>query len=616
MYFENIYSNPFTNDQKTIIKTLRSGIESFGWLAIAAERGGGKSTIARGVATWGINYGFIKFVVLFNANKNNANDSIENIKSMYENSCLLAEDFPEICYPVNCLEGAPQRAKMQISNGERTHIEWSRDLIIMPDIVGSPSAKSIIVTRGIDGAVRGLNKRNVRPDFVILDDVETRESAYSETETERRKATIEQDVVGLAGPGKKISAVMLGTIIKKDCIIDEFTDQKRKPAWHGVRQKLLIQKPTREDLWDKYIELRRVGQIEGDKLGKDAHKFYRKNRKDMDAGAKISNRHRYNKEFELSTLESCYILIADMEWASFACEYQNEPPDNMESGSSNIDLTIVCKKLNHLPKGVIPDWCDKLTCGIDVGGRLLHWSIVAWKQGLEGYVIDYGTEPVNSPYVGALTSDENKQSVETAILTALNEFWVWERETGWAMASSEKTKHIDLGLVDSGWMPDPVCLFCKQTRGKFRPTKGFGSGPKQSKFRQPTSKGNKKIGNHWHASRLPKYGWLFNLDSDYFKNFVHSGFMTPDNLPGSISLFGDEPVRHRVFAQQIVAEKWIREFQPGKGWREGFRMDYRQNHWLDTMASNIAAANMLNIRLMTKTQMEKPAKTVPKRKIW
>jgi len=614
-YFDYIYFNPFSNDQKYILKVLKSGVDSLGWQALAAERGGGKSQITRGFITHEVNYGRMNFVVLINANKAEAANSLENIQYMYESSELLAEDFPEICYPVMKLEGAAQRARMQICEGERTNLEWGRDIITMPEIKNSLAAKAIIMTRGIDGAIRGLNKRAIRPDNVILDDIETRESAYSVSQSRARKATVNQDVIGLAGPGKKISAVMLGTIIKKDCIIDEYTDPKRQPAWHGVRQKLLIKKPDNLEMWDRFIELRRAGQIEGDKLGKDAHLYYKKTRKKMDKGAEVSNKYRYNKEFELSALEATYVLIADMGWTDFACEYQNEPEDNTQ-GSVNLEIATVCKKVNHLERGVVPAWCEKLTCYIDVGGRLLHWSIVAWRQGLEGYIVDYGTEPVHSPHTGKLNSDENKESVENAIHSALVDFYTWERDNGWANADTGEVRHVDLGLVDSNWLPDPVCLFCQETRGVFRPAQGFGTGSGKAKYKQPASKGTaktKKIGHHWYASQLPRYGWLFNLDADYFKNAVHTGFMIPEKMQGSISLYGSDPVKHRDFARQIVAEQWVREFQPGKGWSEGFVVTYRHNHYLDTVAGNYAVANMLGIKALTKTETKptpKPTKPI------
>jgi hypothetical protein len=52
---------------------------------------------------------------------------------------------------------------------------------------------------GLDAAFRGMNIDDERPDFLVLDDPETRDSAKSLMQIEDRIDTIEKDIEGLEG---------------------------------------------------------------------------------------------------------------------------------------------------------------------------------------------------------------------------------------------------------------------------------------------------------------------------------------------------------------------------------------------------------------------------------
>ena len=616
-YFEQVCYNPFTPDQKIMIQGIVGGIKHGGRRAIAAARGDGKSSITRVVSAWAIINGYIKFVVLIGANAKFGKAHLKDLKEHFETNDLLMEDYPEICAPVRALEGAAQRAKTQIAEGSRTELYWGSEEVTFPKIAGSQASGGIMIALGMESAIRGLVRGKRRPDLVILDDIETQASARSETELQRNREVIDKDVQGLAGPGKQIASVLLCTIQRKGCVADEYTDRDQRPAWHGIRQKFLLNRPDNEDLWNKYVELRNIDHHNNDETGRTAHKFYLKHRKEMDIGAKVNNPYRFNGQElpdgsrqEVSAIQCVYNLVADAndDWATFNSEYQNDPADDINVESTQITVKGICNRLNRLERGVVPNWCEKLTAAIDVHGRVLYWSVVAWGPGVKGAVVDYGTEKVFSPQEGKLLDAENIKETQAAILTAIIEWREWEENNGWPRADTGEVVNIDLGVVDAGWMPDPVYRFCVPS-GKFRPTKGFGTSGGQSKYRPPVSRGGpKRQGAHWHSTRRsPRDPFLYNIDSDYYKNAVHGGLVLADNLPGSISLFGDEPVIHRAWAEQIVSEKWTREFKPGKGWQERFVVHSRHNHDLDCLAGNRAAADMLGLRILGEAR---PAKKV------
>ena len=51
----------------------------------------------------------------------------------------------------------------------------------MPMVPGAVCAGSIIATRGLDAAVRGLKKGRLRPSLAIIDDPDTENSAEART---------------------------------------------------------------------------------------------------------------------------------------------------------------------------------------------------------------------------------------------------------------------------------------------------------------------------------------------------------------------------------------------------------------------------------------------------
>lgn len=605
-YFPEIFYNPFSDDQKEIIVEVKARIKNGGWKAIAAERGGGKTSIVRCLAIWAICYGLIKYLVILAATGPFADDIMDEIKDAFEYNDRLAADFPEICDPIRALEGASQRAGAQLVNGKRTRLEWSDHRLIFPyvKVKGEYSAASgvVVTARGMDAAIRGLVKGEKRPDFVLTDDIETRASAESEVETRRRYRTLNTDVLGMVGPGETMPVLLLGTIIKRGCLMDEMTDRKKNPAWGGVRHKRLKVEPKRVDLWDKYMEQRKRDQLDDDPTGRRAHLYYLKLRKKMDEGAVVSNEYRFIlKELddgtmqEVSAIQSCYNDIADLGREAFDAEYQGEPYSDVAEGEG-IQLVSVQKKLTKLARGIVPAAATKVVAAIDVRRREIHYTATAFRTGAIGAVIDYGADDVHSP-AGNIYDQDISKAVDEAIYNALWRFHERVKESGYAVDGSDKRVGLDLCLIDAGWHPDAIYKFCQDAGGIYKPSLGFGKNSRAGKFRKPAKK--QKAGQHWKAEVVAgKKLWRFGLDVDYYKQRVHDGFMIGADSRGSLSVFGDDPIKHRLYAEQILAEQWVQKFVVGKGWIEGFVVKSRRNHWLDTTAQTIAAAELLGIVLV------------------
>jgi hypothetical protein len=604
-YFPDVFYHPFTDDQRAMVAAITERIHYGGYQALAAERGGGKSTITKIVGgVWAVVYGYIDWLVLLNPSGRMAMDTLKDIKSFYEFNDLLREDFPEICDPIRALEGAPQRGGFQMVDGQRTRLAWGTEEIVLPTVAGSAAAGAIITARGIDAAIRGLVRGAKRPRLVLVDDIETRESANSYTQTASRRETLQKDVIGLAGPGRQIAIALLCTVINRKCLAWEYTDRKLRPEWNGIRQQWIKVWPTDADAWERYIAQRRQDKQNGDAFGRGAHALYLSARAAMDAGAQVSNARRFDPKVlpdgtrsEESSLQAAMNLIADQGKDNFLSEYQNAPIEDDAEGTG-LSERLVQNRAAGCDKGVVPSVCEALTLGVDIGGRQLHWCLVAWRAGMIGQIVDYGSHTVNSPLTGKLTSEHNRAAVESAVQTALLELADAVR-TGWPQEGAPLPRTLDLALVDAGWQDKAVYGFCAGQSGLWRPCKGFGSGQRLA-YRPPSRQAKDRlVGNNWAA--MYQHGdrtWLYHVNSDFWKLSVQNGFLLPPDKPGSLTLWGQDPFVHQTYARHICAERWVREFVPGKGTREYFAVESKQNHWLDATHYAAAAASVLGLRVL------------------
>ena len=226
--------------------------------------------------------------------------------------------------------------------------------------------------------------------LVVLDDPQTDESARSLSQCANREAILAGAVLGLAGPGKKISGIMPCTVIRPGDMADNILNRDLHPEWNGERTRMVNAFPTNETLWQRYAEIRAEGLRAGDG-GAAGTEFYRQNREAMDAGADVSWKERFNHD-ELSAIQHAMNLKLQDEAAFFA-EYQNEPLPEETVGADQLTADQVAAKINNLPRRRVPIAGNHLTAFIDVQGKLLFYVVAAWEDDFTGYVVDYGTYP-------------------------------------------------------------------------------------------------------------------------------------------------------------------------------------------------------------------------------
>jgi hypothetical protein len=623
------WSNGPPARRSTLIEqvTVRVG----GLYAYAMPRGSGKTSLAEAGALWATLYGYRQFPLLLGSDQGSALELLESIRTELECNDLLLADFPEVCYPIRRLEGIAHRANGQIFDGKRTHIHWSAEGIILPTIPGSPASGAIIASAGITGRVRGMkfkrpDGRSVRPDLCIPDDPQTDESARSPTQCAYREKILSGAVLGLAGPGRKIAVIMPCTVIAPGDMADRLLDRQKHPQWQGERTKLVYAWPKKDALWERYRQIRSEGLRAGDE-GKAATDFYRANREAMDEGAAVAWPDRHNPD-EVSAVQHAMNLRLDLGDVAFFAEYQNDPIDET-AADDLLTADEIAGKLNGLPRGRIPIGRDHLTAFIDVQGKLLYWTVVAWGHGFNGDVIDYGTYPDQKR--GHFTARDARRKLQDLVkgggqeaaihagLEALTNDLLarrWTRDDGAEMS-------IERCLIDANWgeSTDTVYQFCRATAhaAAVMPAHGKYVGASSRPWEQYTKKDGERLGHHWMLPSVKGKRAVRHVltDVNYWKTFVHQRLAAPAGGDACLSLFGRKGERgprsddHRMFAEHLTAEYRVKTQGQGRTvdeWKP--KPGKPDNHWFDCLVGCCVAASMLRVSLAERKQQKPTPKKV------
>ncbi|MGE4157621.1 MAG: terminase gpA endonuclease subunit [Planctomycetota bacterium] len=607
-YFPQTFHLPWSPDHIKVINRIEQAVVHGGLFALAMPRGSGKTSIAECACLWAVLYGHRDFVCLIGASEVHAVEMLESIKMELDGNDFLEADFPEVCHPIRCLEGIANRCSGQLHKGERTHIGWTANEIVLPTMPESEGSGAIIKVAGITGRIRGMkykraDGKTVRPSLVVLDDPQTDESSRSLSQCATRERILAGAVLGLAGPGKKISGIMPCTVIRPGDMADTILDRDKHPEWNGERTKMVYRFPTNEKLWAKYAEVRAESlRMHGDQ--REATAFYEANRTALDEGSEIAWPERFNHD-EASAIQHAMNLKLQDEAAFFA-EYQNEPLP--EKGVEDDDLLTadqIAQKLNSHKRGEIPLGADHVTLFIDVQGKLLFWLVAAWTDDFAGYVLDYGSYPDQKRRYFTLRDAQRtlhlaakgaglEGSIYAGLETLTGELLgrEWRREDGAHLK-------IERAVIDANWgtSTDVVYQFCRQSAhaAVLFPSHGRFVGASSIPFSEYRRKRGDRVGHNWripnvHGRRAIRH---VIFDANYWKSFVHARLAVAMGDKGCLSLFGRDPEAHRLLAEHLTSEYRVKTEGRGRvvdEWK--LRPETSENHWLDCLVGCAVAASI------------------------
>ena len=621
-YFPETYSLAWSPDHLKVIEKIETAVLRGGLFALALPRGSGKTTITESAALWSMLYGHREFVVLIGATESAALELLDSLKTELEVNERLAEDFPEVCYPVAQLEGIANRCAGQLYKGERTRITWTSNEIVLPTIEGSRASGIIVRVAGITGRIRGMkfkrsDGRNVRPSLVVIDDPQTSESAGSLEQTRKRVRVLAGDILGLAGPGQKISGIMPCTIIRPGDMADIILNRNTHPDWNGEKTRMVYRFPTNMKLWEEYAEIRAEAlRTEGN--FQKATEFYLANREAMDAGAEVSWEARFNHD-EVSALQHAMNLKFQDE-AAFMSEYQNDPLPDDTADDSLLSVDEICAKINGLARRRVPLKCDRLTMFVDVQKALLFYVVIAWAEDFTGAVIDYGSWPDQhrheysladaNPSIQTLFPKAGFEGALYAALSALTDECLgreWEREDGAVLK-------IERALVDANWgqSTDVVYQFCRQSShaGVILPSHGRYVGASSKPMTEYRKQQGDRLGFNWMIPNVAGKRAIRHViyDTNYWKSFIHARLAVPVGDNGSLTLYGRLPGIHQLFAEHLTAEYRVKTQGRGR-WVDEWKLkpERSDNHWLDCTAGCAVCASMLGATLPELLSTARPA---------
>ena len=606
-YFPEVYQLKWSDDHLRAIAKIQKSVLEGGLFALAMSRGSGKSSLTETAAIWAMLYGHREFVVLVGASESAALEMLDSIKTEFEVNEHIAADFPEVSYPIARLEGIANRCAGQLYKGERTRITWTANEIVLPTIAGAASSGVIVRVAGITGRIRGMkykkpDGRTIRPGFVGIDDPQTSESADSVEQTRKRVRVLAGDILGLAGPGKKIAGIMPCTVIRPGDMAEQILDKPKHPEANGERCKMIYQFPRNDELWERYADLR-ADELRECGTFERATEFYREHRAEMDEGAVVSWPDRYNYD-EISAIQHAMNLKLTDE-AAFWAEYQNEPLPEDLGTDEQLTVDGIVNKLNGHAQRTVPVSANHVTMFIDVQKTLLFYVVCAWDDDFTGYVIDYGAWPDQrrryftlgeaNPTLQAKFPRSGLEGCLYGGLKALTEDYLsreFTRDDGAAM-------RIEKCLVDANWgqSTDVVYQFCRESAfaNVIIPSHGKYIGASSKPMSEYKKAVGDRVGHNWRMPNIRGKRAVRHVvfDTNYWKSFVASRLLESMGDRGSLSLWGRSSEAHMLFAEHLTAEYRVKTEGRGRRVEEWkMRPEGADNHWWDGLVGCAVAASM------------------------
>src|SRR5699024_4207765 len=199
-------------------------------------------------------------------------------------------------------------------------------IVTEPDTEGNTNPSKQITrldAASTSQAIRGRNWNSVRPDLIVLDDIENiRSNASTPEQRAKLKDWFTQSVMGLPGPAGKTCFIYMGTIVHQDALLTEVIHERAD--FKARIYKALTKEPERMDLWEKCETIYKDINTPKEERLSNATTFYKENKTEMIKGAETIWP-------EMRPVFSLMLWKWDNGSKAFNTEMQNNPrdPDSM-----------------------------------------------------------------------------------------------------------------------------------------------------------------------------------------------------------------------------------------------------------------------------------------------
>lgn len=553
-------------------------IENGGRKAKCMPRGGGKSAIGKAAVIYCALTGKRKFIVPIGSNADNAQSYYTFITNALSDNVRLHEDYPEITTYFKELAGSAHKARFQLFHDFKpTYIQMNPKRIVLPNVMKEdgtpyPSAQSVIAIRSIDGRIRGTSYTvkgggEIRPDFVIPDDIQSEETALSDVLSKKMEKLVVGAVLNLAGPRVKIACYFPCTVQRKGDVSWLFLNRKLHPEFQGDNIPMFYSFPNDHKnnggLWDKYETIWRDEEMEAEKKSQTLNQFLKDNWDAMHEGASMSWDKRI-RDGELSAVQTGMHLFYE-NGISFYSEYQGQPKEENNSEFALTASVILSRIDKEWVQGTVPEWSQLITATTDLNPSYAlstvvkchntqqRSGIVAWGMFKEKPLPINLTEPERT---------RNQKLHEALVIIGKRLYDSPYRPNVW-------------GIDASGEYFDMVLNFCKVSQQLTGLKTVAITGRGHSKY-NPFVKS--RVGNPREMAVMchdkEKGNWIA-FDADYWKELSQKSWNGSLGAAGSCSL----PVgNHKELAEQIAAEAFLGKADVGGMMKWTFKNAQLQKH--------------------------------------
>mgnify|MGYP001586753769 CR=1 FL=1 len=350
-HYNKFSDAPFHKELSIVLgeMTVKRGVKC----AIAAPRGSAKSTIVSlQYVIYCICYKLEDFIVVISNTNDQAMGFLSDIKHELERNERLISDFPHVCE----IGKKPLPAR------------WTQKEIITKNDVK-------VLALGTTQQIRGRKNKEARPSLIILDDIESDESAQNPESYYKLYDWLTKSV--LKSGTIMTNVVYIGTIHHYGSLLAQFTNPVLSPGWENRIYKSIVHWPDHAELWEKWSRIYNHQDAFEDCEGPQAaRKFYEAQKEEMLRGSIVLWP-------ESRSLYDLMVMREEDGPISFDSEMQNEPINPRDC--------IFIEKDMHF-------WDD------------MYRTVEELLQALEGHVTFYGA---CDPSLGR----QNKRSDFSAIIT-------------------------------------------------------------------------------------------------------------------------------------------------------------------------------------------------------
>jgi len=623
----------FGEDQQIAIKRFQRIVQSRGKLIQLEPRGFAKTSRAVNQALLAILQGYIQFGLIVSSETSKSEDIMEQIQSELMGNDELMELYPGTIQCFRELDGKAIRANAQTYLGEPTNIGWSKELIRFPTIPGEPSSGAILLVRTKDN-LRGISRKIrygpekgkvIRPDFVLLDDIQTDKDARSEILSSQICNNIKRSVLFGGSHSKKVRAIITITPNKRGDVAHHFV--LKEPSWEVAQYSMLKKMPTHMDLWDEFgrilLNFNKFQEGDRERAQRRAKEFVVNNYEKLHEGAEVSWEEAYEWDsddpVEVSALHHAMIFYYEEGEEAFNYECQCKIDKDVEE-EATIKATTeqITSRISHLPRKKVPVQCTHIVTHIDCNQDILTYMTVASPTQLYPYIIDYGTYPKQKTDTWKkdkvqtklcdLYPDIPREDVATLLYVAVSDLSEVLAKEQYEREDTNNLLNRFIG-IDTRWHVDTLVRAIRESsvRPFLLPTQGLFYGEKDKPMMEQT---NLDHDLHYHCYTgvsTDRTVSMLKIDVNSLKTLVHRGFIARHGTIGSIKWFIPETISgHLLAAQHIVSEDPEQKvnMKANRIITEWHHDGYRDNEFFDNLVGCVAILFKLGCTLKLKKEIK------------